>query len=246
MTTSSLPASGKIALVSGANRGIGLAVASALAHAGALVLLGARNLEAGRAAAAPLREEGLAVRAVQLDVTDQASVDALAARIGTELGQIDILVNNAGLGLDQNAELSWAARLEGTLPTNVIGAARLFEATTPLLLRSPAPRVVNLSSELASFGLRQDPDWPFAAFALPTYAASKAAVNALTLSMAEALRPAGGKVNSVCPGYTATDATGYASDRTTAQAAAALLPYALLDSDGPTGGFFNESGPLPW
>ncbi|SOC07027.1 SDR family NAD(P)-dependent oxidoreductase [Rhodobacter maris] len=236
----------KIVLVSGANRGIGAAVAAALARAGVHVLLGARTLEAGEAAAAPIRAEGGKVTVVQLDVTDAASVAALAGNLAADFGYIDILVNNAGVGLDYVPGLSAVEKMEQMLAINVVGGLRLTEAMLPLLEKSTAPRIVNVSSELASFGLRHDPSWGHHDKVMPLYAASKAAVNALTLGYAFALADKGIKVNAICPGYTATEATNFMPDRTVDEAAVVILQMALLGDDGPTGGFFNDQGPLPW
>lgn len=235
-----------LALVSGANRGIGLAIATGLARRGAHVLLGCRDLKRGEAASAPLTAEGLRVTPVQLDTTDDASVSALAALIARDYGRLDILVNNAGIALEFDPNLSSVEKLRGTMEVNVYGTVRLTEAMTPLLAKSAKARIVNVSSELASFGRRCDPSWAYAAFRLPTYAASKAAVNALTLSYADQLKELGVKVNAICPGYTATEATNFAGDRQPEQAAVVAIEYALLGDDGPTGTFANEQGPLPW
>ncbi|RBO53084.1 short-chain dehydrogenase [Rhodovulum sp. BSW8] len=236
----------KIALVSGGNRGIGAAVAARLAESGVLVLIGSRDLAAGQAVAAPLVAEGGEAVAVQLDVTDDASVAALAGRIAETWGRLDILVNNAGIGLDHDTRLTPVARIARTLEVNVTGTLRLTEAMVPLLARGVSPRIVNISSELGSFALRQDPDWEHADKIMPTYAASKAAVNALTVGYAQSLAGQGIKVNAICPGYTATAATNFGPDRTPGEAASAIAALALADADGPTGGFLNEAGALPW
>ncbi|WP_172330675.1 SDR family oxidoreductase [Mangrovicoccus sp. HB161399] len=236
----------KIALVSGANRGIGEAVARALAAQGVHVLMGCRDLEKGRAATAPLVAAGLEAAAVQLDVTDASSVAALAEEIRARFGRLDILVNNAGVGLDFVPGLTPVEKMEQTLAINVTGGLRLTEAMVPLLAAAPHPRIVNVSSELASFGLRHDPDWEHADKILPTYAATKAAVNALTVSHAAALAEQGIKVNAICPGFTATEATGFVPDRTPDEAAVIVVQMALIGDDGPTGTFSNDAGPLPW
>jgi NAD(P)-dependent dehydrogenase (short-subunit alcohol dehydrogenase family) len=234
------------ALVSGANRGIGLAVVTGLARRGVDVLLGCRDLGRGEAACADLRKEGLNVRPVQLDTTDAASVSPLAQLIARDYGRLDILVNNAGIGLDHDASLPATERMRRTLEVNVVGVVRLTDAMTPLLANSTRPRIVNVSSELSSFGLRSKPDWIYADFALPTYQASKAALNSLTLSYARLLKDKGVKVNAICPGYTATEATNFMGSRTPDQAAVIAIKFALLENDGPTGVFVNEAGELPW
>ncbi|MBU3889818.1 SDR family oxidoreductase [Methylosinus sporium] len=235
-----------LALVSGANRGIGLAIAAGLARRGANVLLGCRDFGRGEAACAALRKEGLDVRPVQLDATDDASVSALARLIAQEYGRLDVLINNAGIGLDHDASLSMAERVRRTLDVNVVGVVRLTEAMTPLLSNSKRARIVNVSSELSSFGQRSKPDWIYADFAMPTYQSSKAALNSLTLSYARLLKDKGIKVNAICPGYTATEATNFMSSRTPDQAAVIAIKCALLEDDGPTGAFVNEAGELPW
>lgn len=235
-----------LAVVSGANRGIGLAIATGLARRGVRVLLGCRDIGRGETAAAPLLAEGLAVRPVQLDTTHDASVASLAALVEREFGALDILVNNAGIGLDHDPGLSVLERLERTLAVNVVGTVRLTEAMVPLLAASARPRIVNVSSELASFGLRFTPDWAYAGIKMPTYQASKAAVNSLTVSYADLLRDKGIKVNSVCPGYTATEATNFAGTRTPEEAAVIAIRMALLDDEGPSGSFAHDEGELPW
>lgn len=234
-----------LALVSGANRGIGLAIATGLAKGGCQVLLGCRDLARGEAAAKPLQAAGLLIDPVQLDTTDDASVAALAALIAEEYGHLDVLINNAGIGLDYNPTLSVLERIEQTVAVNIVGTIRLTEAMVPLLALSKSPRIVNLSSELASFGLRHDPNWIYRETKMPTYQASKAAVNSLTVSYAESLSDKGIKVNAICPGYTATEATNFNGTRTPQQAATIAIDLALR-ADCPTGTFVNDQGPLPW
>jgi len=234
-----------LALVSGANRGIGLAIATGLARGGCHVLLGCRDLSRGAAAAAPLLAEGLQVTPVQLDTTDGASVAALAGLIEREYGRLDVLINNAGIALDYDPSLSSSERMEGTLAVNVVGTVRLTEAMVPLLERSQDPRIVNVSSELASFGLRADPNWAYTETKMPTYQASKAAVNSLTCSYADLLSGKGIKVNAICPGYTATEATNFAGTRTPQQAAVVAIDLALREGC-PSGTFSNDQGRLPW
>lgn len=235
-----------LALVSGANRGIGYAVVAGLARRGVHVLLGCRDLALGEKACAPLKEEGLQVTAVQLDVTNGESVSALAAAIERDYGRLDILVNNAGIALDYDLSLSVTERMQRTLDVNVVGTLRLTEAMVPLLEKSEHPRVVNVSSLLGSLGLRSGPDWAFADIKMPTYSASKAAVNSLTISYADQLKDKGIKVNAICPGYTATDATNFMGTRTPDQAAVIVIKRALMDDEGPTGTFADDDGEQPW
>ena len=236
----------QLALVSGANRGIGLAITTGLAQRGAHVLLGCRDLERGKKECAPLKDEGLAVDPIQLDTTNDASVAAAAQNIAKAYGRLDILMNNAGISLDFAPDISETDKLQGTLDVNVIGTARVTEAMVPLLSKSTQARIVNVSSELASFGKRSDPGWIYAEFKLPTYQASKAALDSLTLSYANQLKDEGIMVNAICPGYTATEATNFAGTNTSEQAAVVAIDFALLDANGPTGKFANVEGGLPW
>ena len=174
------------------------------------------------------------------------SWSVLAKEIDRDYGRLDILVNNAGIGLDFEQSLSSTQRIQQSLDVNVVGLIRMMEAMGPLLVKSGKGRVVNVSSELASFGLRSDPAWPYGEFRLPTYAATKAALNALTLSYAVDLKDKGVKVNAICPGYTATEATNFAGTRMPEQGAAVAVQFALLDDNGVTGTFHNEAGALPW
>ncbi|GEO82712.1 SDR family oxidoreductase [Pararhodospirillum oryzae] len=235
-----------LALVSGANRGIGLAIVAGLAREGVRVLMGCRDLARGEAACSPLREEGLSVCPVPLDITSETSVSNVAQLIAGEYGSLDILVNNAGIALDYDPSLPVVERMQRTLAVNVVGTVRLTEAMVPLLAGSAHPRIVNVSSELASFGLRGTPTWEYATTVMPTYQASKAAVNSLTLSYAGLLADRGIKVNAMCPGFTATEATNFTGSRSPEQAAVIALRLALLEDDGPTGTFANDQGRLPW
>ena len=238
---------GIIALVSGANRGIGLAIATGLARRrGVRVLVGCRQLERGRKVSEQFSSQGAQLRPVELDVTSAESVSSLAALIEEEYGRLDILVNNAGIGLDYQPDLSVVERMQRTLDVNVVGALRLTEAMVPLLSKSSSPRVVNISSELSSFAMRTDPAWVYANMHMPTYQASKAALNSLTLSYASLLKDKGIKVNSVCPGYTATEATNFAGTRTPDMAARIAINFAMLDSEGPSGVFISEERELSW
>jgi NAD(P)-dependent dehydrogenase (short-subunit alcohol dehydrogenase family) len=238
----------KIALVTGANKGIGLEISRQLATLHDMtVLIGARDQSRGREAAGKLSAEGLDVRAVVLDVTDQKTIDAAAQRIATEFGRLDVLVNNAGVALDQGppSQLEMDV-LRRTYETNVFGVFAVTKAMLPLLRRSTAARIVNLSSGLGSLAQNSDPSWEFAAVKLLAYNSSKTALNAITVLFAAELKDAGIKVNSADPGYTATDMTQHKAPRPVSQGAVAPVRLATLPPDGPTGGFFDESGPVPW
>jgi NAD(P)-dependent dehydrogenase (short-subunit alcohol dehydrogenase family) len=237
----------RIAVVTGGNKGIGFAIARGLAQAGDQILIGCRDGARGEAAAASLRAEGLAVDPLPLDVTDDASIAAAAKLVETRFGRLDVLVNNAGIALDrQTGTLSLSQIMRDTFAVNVIGLACMIEAFAPLLARSKAGRIVNLSSGLGSLALNSDPAGEYAAFKFPAYNSSKAAVNMLTVVYAARLADQGIKVNTVDPGYTATDLNAHRGTRTPAQGAAIAIRLASLDDAGPTGGFFDEAGVVPW
>ncbi|WP_328471869.1 SDR family oxidoreductase [Actinoplanes sp. NBC_00393] len=238
----------KVALVTGANKGIGYEIARALGTTGITVLIGARNAERGTAAAAKLAAEGITAVPVGLDVTDPVSVSAAAARIEREHGRLDILVNNAGILLDRGQYPSGTPvqLLERTYATNVFAVVTVTNALLPLIRRAPAGRIVNLSSGLASFTLTSDPEHPFAQYPMMAYNSSKSALNAVTVSYANELRDTPIKVNAADPGYCATDMNQGAGPRTAEQGAIAAVRLATLPADGPTAGFFSEDGPEPW
>ncbi|MFI9560998.1 SDR family oxidoreductase [Nonomuraea endophytica] len=247
----------KIALVTGANKGIGRAAAERLAVLGMTVLIGARDRRRGEETAAALRAAGGDAHAIVLDVTDQATVRAAAKRIEADFGHLDVLINNAGItGSGQTSPMDATDQIPSTVDphmvravfeTNVFGVIAVTNAMLPLLRRSPAPRIVNVSSHAASLTLTSDPDGPFAAL-LPSaaYTPSKAALSALTVQYANELRKDDILVNAVAPGYVDTDSNNHTGHLTPTQGAAVLIRLATLAADGPTGGFFSEDGPLPW
>jgi NAD(P)-dependent dehydrogenase (short-subunit alcohol dehydrogenase family) len=244
-----------VALVTGANKGIGLQIAKDLATHGFTVVVGSRHLPDGAVAAKSVADNA---RAVQLDVTDQTSIAAAAQRIRTELGRLDVLVNNAGIshanipgrsfedvvaaGRLSNASLEEA---HAVFETNVFGIIAVTQAMLPLLREAPAARIVNVASSGGSLTLNSDPTNPHRAM-FGTYSASKAAANAVTVAFAADLESDGIKVNAACPGFTSTDLNNFRGLRTVEQAAREPVRLALLDADGPTGTFSNEDGPLPW
>ena len=238
----------RIALVTGGNKGIGYEIVRQLGAGGATVLLGARDPGRGEAAAAKLQAEGLAVRPVQLDVTDPATVEAAARFIEQEYGRLDVLVNNAGTvhewGVNPT-ELPLEA-LRSTFETNVFGVVTVTNTMLPLLRRAPAARIVNMSSSLGSLTRASDPNSAQYLVPLLAYNSSKAALNRITVQYATALRDTPIKVNAACPGFCATDMNGYRGHRTPAQGAAIAVRLATLPPDGPTGGFFEDDGPVPW
>ena len=239
---------GQIALVTGANKGIGLEIARQLARRGMTVYVGARDRGRGIAAAEKLQDEGLAARFVELDVLREETIRAAAATIEAAHGRLDVLVNNAGIadradGLPSRAELDAVRR---TLLTNFVGPAAVAQAMLPLLRRSPAGRIVNVSSGLGSLAKNADPGWQFAEVKFLGYNASKAALNMLTVQLAYELRDTPIKVNSADPGYTATDLNDCRGTQTIEEGAAEAVRLALLPADGPSGGYSSSAGTLPW
>ena len=227
-----------VAVVTGANRGIGHEVARQLADRDHRVVLGSRDLAKGRAAAGRLDPGGTRVVPVQLDVADAASVAAMAETVTRELGRVDVLVNNAAILYDSWARARTADldEVQRALDTNLFGAWRVTQALLPLLERSPHPRIVNVSSETGSLqGMTGG---------TPAYAVSKAALNALTRLLAGELRGRGVLVNAVCPGWTATDMGG--GGRPVPEGAAGVVWAATLPDDGPTAGFFRDGRAVPW
>lgn len=229
----------RVVVITGANRGLGLEVARQLARRGDRVFVGSRDADAGKAAAAPLQAEGAEVVDVQLDVTDETSTARAAALVDETYGRLDALVNNAGADYDtwERAASVDFATVDHALATNLVGAWRTAVAFLPLLRRSAHPRIVNVSSQsgsLASMGA-----------GTPAYAVSKAGLNALTRVLAAELRSERILVNSVCPGWVATDMGG-AGGRPVAEGAASILWGVDLPDGGPSGGFFRDGRPLPW
>lgn len=237
-----------IALVTGANKGIGKEISRQLAAKGILVLIGARDRERGEKAAAELRARNLPVEFIQIDVTSQPSVDKAAAEVERRHGRLDILVNNAGVALDwvPGSELNVEA-LQETFDTNVFGVFRVTKALLPLLKRSKHGRIVNLSSGLGSLTRNADPNNSLVVRnMLLAYCASKAALNMITVQFANELKSMGIKVNAANPGFTATDMNQHRGTKTVEQGAATPVRLALLPDEGPTAGVFGDDGPEPW
>ena len=231
-------------LITGANKGLGFETARRLIAAGHTVYLGCRDAERGSRAA-----DELGARLVQLDVTDDDSVRAAAKKIETD-GGLDVLVNNAGIegrtagGRVVDAADTTADLMRTLFETNTLGVVRVTHAFLPLLQRSPAPVVVNVSSGLASLTHVTTPQTPTYAFPGIAYPASKAAVNMVTVQYAKAFPTL--RINAVEPGYTATDLNHHTGTQTVEQGAEIIVRMAQVGPDGPTGGFFDARGPLPW
>jgi NAD(P)-dependent dehydrogenase (short-subunit alcohol dehydrogenase family) len=238
----------KIALVTGANKGIGFEIARQLGGQGMFTLVGSRDEERGLAAAAALTAQGLSAAAVAIDVTDDASISRAAKEIGQRYGHLDVLVNNAGItGSFRGAPSEVTPdQLRQVYDTNVFGAVAVTNAMLPLLRRSPAGRIVNMSSGLGSLAQSSDPGSEFGSYNLITYQSSKTALNAVTVGYAKELRETPIKVNAADPGFTATDLNNHRGYRTVEQAAVIAVRLATLGADGPTGTFQDENGPVPW
>ena len=238
----------RTALVTGANKGIGLEIARQLAQAGVSVIIGARDPNRGSAAVRELSSAGIEVQTVTLDLNDHASIAAAAETIRAEHGRLDILVNNAGIVDAEDGPptsgLPEAARR--ILDTNFIGTLAVTQAFLPLLRQSLAARIVNLSSSLGSLALNGDPASPYYSARLIGYNASKAALNMLTVQLAEELRGTPHAVNSVSPGFVKTDLTGHSGFITAAEGAKLPVEYALLGHDAVSGRFVEASGETPW
>ena len=245
-----------VALVTGANQGIGLQIAKDLTGHGFTVLVGSRNLERGELAA---KSVGGDARAIQLDVTKQPSITAAAERIQKELGRLDVLVNNAGIAHTGRSDMKLedvvkAARpsvasldeVRAVFETNVFGVIAVTQAMLPLLREAPAGRIVNVSSGVGSLTRIANPSDPVRRVLGVSYSPSKTALNAVTLAFAVELEQTRIKVNAACPGFTATALNNFAGTRSVEQAAREPVRLALLGADGPTGTFSNEDGPIPW
>ncbi|MGA7854431.1 MAG: SDR family oxidoreductase [Candidatus Acidiferrales bacterium] len=246
-----------VALVTGANQGIGFQIANDLVTHGFTVLVGSRNLARGEAAA---KQIGPDARAIQLDVTDQASITAAEKRICEELGRLDVLINNAAIShtskrpdmpIAEFAKLTRPsnvslAEMRAVWDTNVFGVLAVTQAMLPLLREAPAARIVNVSSGVGSLTRNSDKASPWRSIFGPVYPASKTALNAITLAMAIELESTNIKVNAACPGFTKTNLNNYTGTRTVEQGAREPVRLALLDANGPTGTFSNDEGMLPW
>ncbi len=234
----------KTALITGANKGIGFAIAQGLGAAGFTVAVGARDDARREEAVDRLRTAGVDAFGVTLDVTSDSSVAAAAATIEQTAGRLDVLVNNAGISgrTDDSAQNPTTLDLDvvrTVLDTNVLGVVRVTNAMLPLLRRADSPRIVNMSSNMGSLTLQTGP-------IMAAYAPSKSMLNSVTAQYARQLADTNIIVNAGCPGYVATDFTGFNGPRTPAQGAAIAIRLATLPDDGPRGGFFDDQSAIPW
>jgi NAD(P)-dependent dehydrogenase (short-subunit alcohol dehydrogenase family) len=243
-----MPSSNKIALITGANKGIGFEVARQLGKQRCTVLIGARDPELGQEAAAKLSKDGIDAHFLELDVIRRDTIEAARVQIEKEFGRLDILINNAGInapgdGPPSKVDLNAANRV---IQTNFIGALAVAQIMLPLIRKSPGGHIVNVSSELGSITGHSDPNWKFAPVKFIAYCASKAAMNMMTVQLAYELRDTKIKVNSVNPGYTATDLNNNQGPQTIEEGSAEIVRVALIGDDGPTGQFLETGGTLPW
>ncbi|MEC0125613.1 SDR family oxidoreductase [Paenibacillus pabuli] len=238
----------KYVFITGANKGIGFETARQLGKMGYVILLGARNELKGEEAARILVNEGIEAHGIMLDVTRQDTIQAAVSQMEQKFGSLDVLINNAGISVG-GAALPSQISLEDirkTYDTNFFGMISVTQALLPLLQQSPAGRIVNLTSGLGSLAFNSDPEHEHAQFNLLAYNSSKAAVNMFTVTLAKEFRDTPLKINSADPGFTATDLNGFTGIGTVQQAAAIVVKLAVLDEDGPTGGFHGNDGELPW
>ncbi|KIR63502.1 MULTISPECIES: SDR family oxidoreductase [Micromonospora] len=239
----------KIALVTGANKGIGYEIAAGLGALGFSVGVGARDGQRRETAVAKLRAAGVDAFGVPLDVTDDASVTAAAALVEQRAGRLDALVNNAGVTGDR-AQLPTTVDLavvRAVVETNVLGVIRVTNAMLPLLRRSASPRIVNMSSGVGSLARQSAAEGELTTGPVAVaYSPSKTFLNAVTVQYVRELRGTNILINAACPGYVATDLNNFQGVRTPEQGAAIAIRLATLPDDGPTGGFFEDAGVVPW
>jgi NAD(P)-dependent dehydrogenase (short-subunit alcohol dehydrogenase family) len=237
----------KVALITGANKGIGFEVARQIAKAGWTVLAAARNEELGRQAAAKLQAEGLDVQFVHIDLNAQESAVTAAEAIRKEFGKLDLLINNAAINHagDGPASKVSVETLETVMRTNYAGAVLVTQAMLPLLQSAGKAQIINVSSELGSISQQTDPNWKYAPVKLLGYCTSKAALNMFTVQLAYEFRDGNIAVNSVNPGYTATDLNANSGPQTIEEGAAEIVRTALLDPPV-SGKFLETGGEIPW
>jgi NAD(P)-dependent dehydrogenase (short-subunit alcohol dehydrogenase family) len=237
----------KTVLITGANKGIGFATARQLLRLGHFVFLGSRDLQRGKDAVQRLKDEGLTnVELLAIDVADKESVDASARDLSARVDRLDVLINNAAIAgqMPQNASAVAIENIRQVFDTNFFGVIQTTQALIPLLKKSGEPCIVNVSSDLGSLGNHTDPDYPFVDVKLTAYCSSKTALNAFTVMLAYEFP--GFRINSVNPGYTATDLNQHRGHKKVEEGAAVIVRYALLDGSGPTGKFFSDEGETRW
>ena len=232
----------RVSLVTGANRGIGLEIARQLAQSGNQVIVGARNIAQGEAAARMLSSNGAKAFPAELDVTNETAIEKLVHKITSEVGRLDILVNNAGILIDES-DLPGETNLKTvrtTLETNLLGPWRLCQALVPLMKQNDYGRIVNVSSGAGALSEMSG------SLYAPAYSISKTALNALTIMFASELRGSNILVNAVCPGWVRTDMGGTSAPRSVEEGADTAVWLATLPDNGPTGGFFRDRTRIEW
>jgi NAD(P)-dependent dehydrogenase (short-subunit alcohol dehydrogenase family) len=238
----------RVALVTGANRGLGYEIARQLADLGITVVVGSRDLEAGQEAADALQGDNRSVSSRQLDVTQATSIQAAVGSIIDQYGRLDILVNNAGIMIDAQTpilELDLSL-FQNTMEANTFGPLLLSQACIPHMKANDYGRIVNVSSTLGSLTDIATPDSAYSVLLSPAYRLSKALLNGITVLLAKELRGTRILVNSACPGWVRTRLGGEQAPLMPAQGAVTPVWLATLPDDGPTGGFFREKRPIPW
>lgn len=245
----------KVALITGANKGLGYATARQLGQSGVNVIIGARDGAKGEQAARELRDQQIDAEALTLDVTDESSVKAAAQHLAERHERLDILINNAGILPEVTAADEVAGPLDlrmfkSTFETNVFGAVSIMQEFLPLLANSEAGRIVNVSTTMGSLTDQSDPESPYYGLAVPAYRASKAALNSITIGLSKALADTNVKVNSICPGWVQTDLGGpenrAQAPLTADEAARIVVDMALIPQDGPSGQFVDRDGTVAW
>jgi len=244
----------KSALITGANRSIGLETAKQLSKQGIFVYLGSRDLAKGNEVIGTLTEEGFEnIKAIEIDVTSDDSIIAAKNIIEQEHGKLDILINNAGvLGVNpQTATETAVDDIKAVFETNFFGVIQVTQTFLDLLQKSDAPRISNITSGLGSLTLHSDPSWKYYQVKAAAYGPSKSALNAYTIVLAYELKDSAFKVNVIDPGYTATDFNHHSGPGTVESAASFIIKHTLTDENGTTGQFFSndiedESGISPW
>ena len=237
----------KVVLITGANKGIGFEVARHIAKAGWTVLAAARNEEFGRQAVARLQAEGLDVHFIHIDLDVPETGATAAETIRNQFSKLDLLINNAGIATQGDGPPSKVdlEAVKKVMQTNFLGTVAVTQAMLPLLLAAPKPQIINVSSELGSISQQTNTDWKYAPVKVLAYCASKAALNMLTVQLAYEFRDGNIAVNSVNPGYTATDLNGNSGPQTIEEGAAEIVRVALLDPPV-TGKFLETGGEIPW
>jgi NAD(P)-dependent dehydrogenase (short-subunit alcohol dehydrogenase family) len=238
----------RIALVTGANKGIGFEIARQLARQNLMVLMGARDPDRGTDAAGRLKSEGLDAHFIEIDVTRAVSIESAIGKIRDDFSRLDALVNNAGIMIDTQSDILELnpSILHNTLVTNAFGPLLMAQACVPLMRTNGYGRIVNIASILGSLTEIAGPDSSYAEVAVPAYRLSKTALNAVTVMLAKELRGTNILVNSTCPGWVRTDMGGRQAPLTPEQGADTPVWLATLPDGGPTGGFFRERQPIPW